>query len=153
VRNRMPHKVGCRERRMMEPTIYELVQIAAVACGAIEDARYGETFCFRWSERDQQPQGKFATSLIMDERGAQDGKWGPQHHTPVEWLMILLEEVGEAAELIGKERAESPDIDRLEDLYVINQAIYAGTSARQWLEGHEWPERQQGVYDKERHNA
>lgn len=33
---------------------------------------------------------------VMLERYKQHEKWGPQNHSPAEWLMILGEEVGEA---------------------------------------------------------
>lgn len=35
---------------------------------------------------------------VMQERGRQDQKWGLQDHTPVEWISILGEEFGEAAQ-------------------------------------------------------
>lgn len=34
---------------------------------------------------------------IEAERHSQDAKWGPQNHSPLEWMAILSEEVGEAA--------------------------------------------------------
>ena len=34
---------------------------------------------------------------ILEERKKQDKKWGEQNHTPMEWLPILMEEVGEAS--------------------------------------------------------
>jgi hypothetical protein len=37
-----------------------------------------------------------ALSNILYERKRQDEKWGEQNHQPMEWLMILGEEVGEA---------------------------------------------------------
>lgn len=37
---------------------------------------------------------------ILSERFRQDTKWGKQHHTPAEWMLILQEEVGEAAKAI-----------------------------------------------------
>lgn len=33
---------------------------------------------------------------IAAERQKQDEKWGKQNHSPIEWLAILGEEVGEA---------------------------------------------------------
>lgn len=36
-------------------------------------------------------------SAIVDERDRQDAKWGPQEHTLPEWIVILMEEVGELA--------------------------------------------------------
>lgn len=34
---------------------------------------------------------------IKAERERQDKKWGVQNHSPIEWIGILTEEVGEAA--------------------------------------------------------
>ena len=34
---------------------------------------------------------------IRAERERQDEKWGKQNHTPMEWLPIIMEEVGEAS--------------------------------------------------------
>ncbi len=34
---------------------------------------------------------------IKAERKRQDKKWGEQNHTPIEWIGILTEEVGEVA--------------------------------------------------------
>lgn len=34
---------------------------------------------------------------VMEERSYRDGLWGEQNHAPADWLMILMEEVGEAA--------------------------------------------------------
>lgn len=36
-------------------------------------------------------------AAIIDERDRQDAKWGPQDHTLPEWIVILMEEVGELA--------------------------------------------------------
>ena len=34
---------------------------------------------------------------IKSERIRQNNKWGEQNHSPIEWLPILMEEVGEAS--------------------------------------------------------
>jgi len=34
---------------------------------------------------------------IIEEREKQDAKWGEQNHSPIEWVSILTEEVGEVA--------------------------------------------------------
>ena len=39
---------------------------------------------------------------IIEERQAQDKKWGKQDHEPVVWLSILGEEFGELAEAINE---------------------------------------------------
>lgn len=35
---------------------------------------------------------------IIEERKDQDAAWGEQNHNPIEWLAILMEEVGEASQ-------------------------------------------------------
>lgn len=37
---------------------------------------------------------------VLNERNKQDAKWGEQNHTPMKWLAILTEEVGEVAKAI-----------------------------------------------------
>jgi hypothetical protein len=37
-------------------------------------------------------------SEIIAERQRQDAKWGEQNHDPMSWLVILMEEVGEASQ-------------------------------------------------------
>lgn len=39
---------------------------------------------------------KEAMRPILAERMAQNDRWGEQNHTPMEWMAILTEEVGEA---------------------------------------------------------
>jgi NTP pyrophosphatase (non-canonical NTP hydrolase) len=34
---------------------------------------------------------------VKEERERQDGIWGEQNHKPIEWMAILMEEVGEAS--------------------------------------------------------
>lgn len=45
--------------------------------------------------------GQSATDAVLqevhEERKSQDDKWGEQNHSPLEWLSILTEEVGEVA--------------------------------------------------------
>ena len=41
-----------------------------------------------------------ALAGVARERTRQDKKWGEQNHSPVEWLAILMEEVGELAEAV-----------------------------------------------------
>ena len=72
----------------------ELVQVAAVAVSAIEAHDAGRTLHSRtpgilWE--------------IRQERKRQNQKWGSQDHKPDRWMIILMEEVGEAAEAILEE--------------------------------------------------
>ena len=39
-------------------------------------------------------------SEVRGERYRQDAKWGEQNHIPMLWMLILMEEVGEAAKAI-----------------------------------------------------
>lgn len=45
-----------------------------------------------------------ALSDVRLERQRQDEKWGPQDHSPAEWLAVLTEEVGEVATGILRHR-------------------------------------------------
>jgi hypothetical protein len=67
----------------------ELVQVAAVAVAMIEDHLCGVA--------DRTVLAEVITAVTA-ERQRQNTKWGPQHHGPAEWLAILMEEVGEAAQ-------------------------------------------------------
>jgi len=47
-------------------------------------------------ENERRPPTLGVLQDIRNERERQESKWGEQNHTPVEWLAILGEEVGEA---------------------------------------------------------
>lgn len=121
----------------------ELIQVMAVACASIENMRYGQASAEAWTPDDTM-QGFAVLDHVFNERVAQDAKWGEQGHSRIEWAMILAEEIGEwAAELVD-ESAGDPY-----EAYVLGRFVSAGKAAREWLENHEWPERQQQVYDAE----
>ena len=42
---------------------------------------------------------------VSNERARQEAKWGEQNHTPADWFLILMEEVGEAAKAATEARA------------------------------------------------
>ncbi len=42
------------------------------------------------------------TNEVRAERFAQERRWGEQNHSPMEWLSILVEEVGEACQAANK---------------------------------------------------
>lgn len=67
----------------------ELIQIAAVALAAIQNLDTGGT-------SDGFEMERYAEEAIS-ERKRQYEKWGNQSRTPETWLVILMEEVGEAA--------------------------------------------------------
>ena len=66
---------------------------------------------------------------VFDERKRQDEIWGKQNHTPMEWLPILMEEVGEASKAALEEyfneyvKAESFKNYRTELIHVAAVAI------------------------------
>jgi hypothetical protein len=97
----------------------ELIQVAAVAVAIIEDLDFGQAKALKyWEDPKGSDFGTQAELVLRDvewERREQDRKWGPQHHSPMEWLAVLGEEYGEACKAA--------------------------------LESHEWPDRQQQVYD------
>lgn len=65
-----------------------------------------EQLTFRWGDRVfsiaiAESQQKALADVVM-ERDRQDAERGEQNHSPVEWLSVLTEEVGEAAEAANK---------------------------------------------------
>ena len=72
---------------------------------------------------------------VLAERYRQDQKWGVQRHDYGGWLMILMEEVGEVAEAMMKQRGWGKETDA-ENLYqkLIQVAAVASAIAEQVLE-------------------
>ena len=69
----------------------ELIQTAAVCVAIVQDLDSGVA----------DVNSSHLVSILADvsrERRRQDEKFGPQHHTIPEWLMILGEEYGEACQ-------------------------------------------------------
>lgn|GEM_PF-5055008 len=124
----------------------ELLQVAAVACAIIEDLTFGQA-----NSQDRaglrsgwDSQAELVLADIEAERICQDDKWGPQHHTPIEWLMILLKEVGKVADVL-----QVPDVLGLEGkdllhmraaLDVIRQIREEGRFAGAWCRHYDWPD-------------
>lgn len=76
----------------------EMIQVAAVAVAIVQDLDNGTTED-TWNGRgERNPHTEKVLHEVGYERSRQEIKWGPQHHTPEEWLAILAEEVGEAAQ-------------------------------------------------------
>ncbi|NJB83641.1 nucleoside triphosphate pyrophosphohydrolase family protein [Wenyingzhuangia aestuarii] len=48
---------------------------------------------------------------IVLERKKQDKKWGEQNHSPMEWMPILMEEVGEASKEALEHHFNHPALD------------------------------------------
>lgn len=128
----------------------EAVQVAAVAAALVED-------CTR---PDIAPGGRsgvrgrrwwdpieLVLRMVRDERARQEEKWGRQRHTSLEWLMILAEEVGELAAEVGERSTDEADAGSRAVTGLLGEA---GRQARQWIQRHPWPERQQQVIDRER---
>ncbi len=49
---------------------------------------------------------------IKAERRRQDEKWGEQNHNPEWWMVILMEEVGEASETILEAKFGDRSLDK-----------------------------------------
>lgn len=107
----------------------EAIQVAAVAAAMVEDLDYGSADVTRVIPDGQAGGGAMRTLLgeVAGERVAQDAKWGPQHHDPTTWLMILLEEVGEVAEEIDFDGDLDPGL-------LVLEARLLGEKAKAWLE-------------------
>lgn len=131
----------------------ELIQVMAVACGSLEVMRYGQAAAEAMvMDEAGEPITMQAFGVLDDveaERVRQDAKWGEQNHGRISWAMILAEEIGEWAAELRVTDEEMPESDKVFAQEVIDALIAAGEGARIWLESHEWPERQQRVYDEE----
>ena len=130
----------------------EMVEVAAVAVAAAETILYLE-LCETigpdtFARVEDLVGGPLLTDEILElvkaERARQDEKWGSQrNHSPLEWLGILSEEVGETAGEIKRPPASEPLSHVWEALRNLEQL------ARHALESHEWEPRQQEVFDVE----
>lgn len=56
---------------------------------------------------------------VRNERMRQLGKWGPQVHTPAEWVSIAAEELGEAAERANKSVGSNVEPDANPELQLL----------------------------------
>ena len=69
----------------------EIIQVAAVAVAILQDMEDGRADI-------EKPSRERVIDWIVVERSRQDEKWGAQHHDILEWMVILTEELGEAAQ-------------------------------------------------------
>ena len=124
----------------------ELLQAAGVIVSLIEDQMFGSADGEKQIGRpDGEDQTGFVLTLIRQERESQDDKWGPQHHDSEEWAMILCEEFGEWA---GERLKESHEGMSREAWDILHEIYKLGdVRAREWVETHNWPDRQQEVFD------
>lgn len=110
----------------------ELIQVAAVAIAIVQDLDYGDTYVAGGLTSDRlKTRMGFIANEVMDERLRQEDKWGPQHHTPAEWLAILAEEVGEAANEVRRPVVNTADFGPLFKLLV--HLSMAESNAREFL--------------------
>lgn len=70
----------------------ELIQCAAVCLAAAQNFEVGTT-----SLKTNQHTLSGLIQNVFEERVRQEIKWGAQDRTPENWMVILMEEVGEAA--------------------------------------------------------
>ena len=64
--------------------------------------------------------------LIQIERDAQDEKWGEQRHSDEKWIVIILEELGEAAKAV----IEKNEADILEETVQVAALLQAWVTSR-----------------------
>lgn len=107
----------------------ELIQVAAVAVAIVQDMDY-ETTEAGDAHPELFPGGTSRVQAVLKwverERWNQEHKWGPQHHTPEEWLAILAEEVGEAArevygDSVGEDLSSYAEFSMAEALWDIER--------------------------------
>lgn len=74
---------------------------------------------------------------IEEERERQEEKWGQQHHSSAEWLVILQEEIGEAC----KEIIQDPlAIDTITPIKALTEELVQATAVLvNWLEDRQRP--------------
>ena len=113
----------------------EVRQVAAVGAAWYENLTFGQADYDRPIPQGGGSQGPAALGEIEDERRNQDQKFGAQDHPPAVYLAILLEEVGEAADLIW----QSYDFRSVESPYsslaeIVEAATTLGQKARTYLE-------------------
>lgn len=98
----------------------ELVQVAALCVATIEDIDYGMA----------QGHTKEILEDVHQERMRQEQLWGPRHYDPLQWLLLILEEVGESAEEARPWRNSSSKA-----IYVlIRQLVVLGNKAKRLLD-------------------
>lgn len=86
---------------------------------------------------------------VLHERIRQNHKWGMQRHPMAYWLVILMEEVGEAAQAVQREHGQGKETDAA-NLYeeLIHTAAVALAAAEQVREGIENAKIAQGSANK-----
>jgi hypothetical protein len=111
----------------------ELVQVAAVCLAAAQCEEVDSTSLSADAEGIRGRSSALTLqNEVYGERQRQELKWGTrtrENAHPVEWLTILLEEIGEVAEEIVK---ASPDQFIVPD--IVQEAIELGAKARVILE-------------------
>ncbi len=70
------------------------------------------------------------TLLVHEERERQIVKWGEQHHSHLEWLAILVEEVGEVAKASVKLLIDYEDTKQ----EILTEVIHCAAVCMAWLE-------------------
>lgn len=70
---------------------------------------------------------------IAAERQRQNNKWGDQKHDNGTWALILIEEVGEAAQEALKDRDYTPD-STAHHLQLIKELTEVAAVAVAWIE-------------------
>ena len=66
---------------------------------------------------------------ILQERKRQDMKWGIQNHNHANWLLILTEEIGEAAKEANEIHFRDGDVEKLKTELIQSAAVIVS-----WLE-------------------
>ena len=71
-------------------------------------------------------------TMIKMERARQNKKWGVQHHSNMEWLSILVEEVGEVGKALCEYHLQSkPGVT---SQTIIDELVQVAAVAVAWIE-------------------
>lgn len=68
----------------------------------------------RTREESPNPQ-RDAIQEVIEERIRQEEKWGTQNHGPADWMMILMEEVGEFSQAVLNHRTAGKPAQYIKD--------------------------------------
>lgn len=110
----------------------ELIQVAAVAVAAVLDIDTGSTSMGQdgepWPEEHE-----LIMMAVFEERIAQEAKWGERHLNPLDWIMILAEEIGESVDEVDWDHVPDHHDPTMAHFVQCHLSI-AGEMAHAWLE-------------------
>ncbi len=81
-----------------------------------------------------------AIAAVVEERQRQHNKWGVQNHEPGDWMLILMEEVGEFSQAVLDARSGDPAV-RANIRTELVQFIAVGMAMLETCDRNRWSKR------------